>query len=170
MLLKPNACHVTPALGPSEKQATSPFKNFLGVQGIQEKNVFFTIHCNPSLAYISVRDRQSSQSNTSVQSRILGGIFFVQQIAAKCWLGKGGKLSRILGKKQYSMNTLYVISYKMTSWKAWLYNLHIKNAWIQETWTSCNVFIVYGRLNNDCERGKFAILGFYNKQGLICQS
>ena len=28
---------------------------------------FFTIHCNPSLAYIAVRDLQSSQRNASVQ-------------------------------------------------------------------------------------------------------
>ena len=28
--------------------------------------VFFTIHCSPSLAYIAVRDLQSSQRNTSV--------------------------------------------------------------------------------------------------------
>ena len=35
--------------------------------------VFFTIHCNPSLAYIAVRDLQSSQRNVSVQSLILVG-------------------------------------------------------------------------------------------------
>ena len=62
-------------------------QEFFGCTGCSGKLCFFTIHCNPSLAFISVRDRQSSQSNTSVQSRILGGIFFVQQIAAKCWRG-----------------------------------------------------------------------------------
>ena len=38
------------------------------VQGVQEKCCFFTIHCNPSLAYIAVRDLQTSQRNASVQS------------------------------------------------------------------------------------------------------
>ena len=45
------------------------------VQGVQEKLCFFTIHCNPSLAYIAVRDRQSSQRNASVQSLLLAGNF-----------------------------------------------------------------------------------------------
>ena len=31
------------------------------LHGVQEKLCFFTIHCNPSLAYIAVRDLQSSQ-------------------------------------------------------------------------------------------------------------
>ena len=35
-------------------------------------------------------------------------IFFVQPIAAECWRGRDGKLSRIFGKKtQYLINTLY---------------------------------------------------------------
>ena len=38
------------------------------VKGIQEKLCFFTIHCNPSLTYIAVRDLQSSQRNESIQS------------------------------------------------------------------------------------------------------
>ena len=33
--------------------------------------VFFTIYCNPSLAYIAVRDLQSSQRNASVLSLLL---------------------------------------------------------------------------------------------------
>ena len=38
-------------------------KNKDYVQGVQEKLCFFTIHCNPpSLAYISVRDLQSSHA------------------------------------------------------------------------------------------------------------
>ena len=40
----------------------------LVLQGVQEKLCFFTIHCNPSPAYIAVRDLQSSQRNASVQS------------------------------------------------------------------------------------------------------
>ena len=67
------------------------------VQGVQEKWCFFTIHCNPSLTYITVRDLQSSESNASVQALLLAGNFL--PIAAKCWRGRGGKLSRILGKE-----------------------------------------------------------------------
>ena len=59
--------------------------------------VFFTIHCNSSLAYIAVRDLKSSQRNASVQSLLLAGDFCVQPIAAECWRGRGGKLSRNLG-------------------------------------------------------------------------
>ena len=43
----------------------------LELPGVQEKLCFLlTIHCNPSLAYIAVRDLQSSQRNASVQSLI----------------------------------------------------------------------------------------------------
>ena len=48
-------------------------------QGVQEKLCFFTIHCNPSLAYIDVRDLQSSRRNASVQSLLLAGISFYNQ-------------------------------------------------------------------------------------------
>ena len=68
------------------------------IQGVQEKFSFFTIHWNPSLAYITVRYLQSSQRNASEQSLLLAGIF-EQPIAAECWREGGGKLSRILGKK-----------------------------------------------------------------------
>ena len=40
---------------------------------------FFIIHCNSLLAYIAVRDLQSSQHNTSVQSLLLAGNFFYNQ-------------------------------------------------------------------------------------------
>ena len=51
----------------------------LKVLGIQEKICFLTIHCNPSLAYIAVRDLQSSQRNTSVQSlRLAGNLLYNQ--------------------------------------------------------------------------------------------
>ena len=50
-------------------------------------------------AYIAVRDLQSSQRYASVQSLPLADNFFLQPIAAECWRGRGGKLSRILGKK-----------------------------------------------------------------------
>ena len=45
------------------------------LQGVQEKLCFFTIHCNPSLAYIALRDLQSSRRNASVQSLLLAGNF-----------------------------------------------------------------------------------------------
>ena len=41
--------------------------------------VFFPIHCKPSLAYIAVRDLQSSQHNASVQSLLLAGNFLYNQ-------------------------------------------------------------------------------------------
>ena len=49
------------------------------MQGVQEKLCFSTIHCNPSLAYIAVRDLQSSQRNASVQSLLLAGDFLYNQ-------------------------------------------------------------------------------------------
>ena len=45
----------------------------LDIQGVKEKLCFF--HCNPSLAYIAVKDLQSSQRNASVQLLQLAGIF-----------------------------------------------------------------------------------------------
>ena len=45
------------------------------IQGVQEKLCIFTIHCNPFLAYIAVRDLQSSRRNASVQSLLLAGHF-----------------------------------------------------------------------------------------------
>ena len=63
-----------------------------------EKLCFFTIHCNPSLAYISVRDLLSSQRYASVKSVLLAGNFLYR--AAECWRGRGGKLSRILEKNK----------------------------------------------------------------------
>ena len=56
------------------KMAGEPARIML--QGVLEKLCFFTIHCNPSLAYIAVRDLQSSQHNASVQSLLLAGNFF----------------------------------------------------------------------------------------------
>ena len=77
------------------------------IQGVQEKLCLFTIHCNPSLAHIAVRDFQSS-SAMRVHTHSYWLVIFVQPIAAECRWGRGGKLPRILGKKtQYLMNTLY---------------------------------------------------------------
>ena len=61
------------------------------VTGVQEKLCFFKIHYNPSLAYIAV------QCECTVNP--IGLYFFVQPIAAECWRGRGGKLSRIHEKK-----------------------------------------------------------------------
>ena len=38
------------------------------IQGVQEKMCFSTIHCNPFLAYMAVRDLQSSQPSKRVYS------------------------------------------------------------------------------------------------------
>ena len=45
------------------------------IQCVGEKLCFFTIFCNSSLAYIAVKDLQSSQRNASVQSLLLAGDF-----------------------------------------------------------------------------------------------
>ena len=46
------------------------------LQGVQEKLCFSTIHCNPSLAYIALRDLQSSQRNGVYSySLLLAGSF-----------------------------------------------------------------------------------------------
>ena len=47
--------------------------------GCSEKMCFFTIHFNPSLVYIAVKDLQSSQRNASVQSLLLAGNFLYNQ-------------------------------------------------------------------------------------------
>ena len=52
---------------------------YWAIQDVQEKLCFFPIYCNPSLAYIAVRDLQSSQRNASVQSLLLPGIFLDSQ-------------------------------------------------------------------------------------------
>ena len=49
------------------------------IQGVQEKKCFFTIYCNPSLAYIAVRDLQSSHRKANVQSLPLAGNFLYNQ-------------------------------------------------------------------------------------------
>ena len=76
----------------------------VGWSGVQEKNAFFTIHCNSSLAYIAIRDLQISQRNASVQPLLVAGNFFVQPIAAEFWRGRDGKLSRILEKNNPIFN------------------------------------------------------------------
>ena len=57
-----------------------PHRSRLGIiQGVQVKLCFFTINCNPSLAYIAVRDLQCSQRNAIVQSLLLAGNFLYNQ-------------------------------------------------------------------------------------------
>ena len=53
--------------------------NMIEVQGVEEKLSFFTIYCNPSLAYIAVRDLQSSHRNASIQSLLFAGKFLYKQ-------------------------------------------------------------------------------------------
>jgi len=49
------------------------------IQGVQEKLCFFKILCNHSLAFIAVKDLQSSHRNASVQSLQLAGNFLYNQ-------------------------------------------------------------------------------------------
>ena len=64
--------HSAPAC---QVQAVPPVALLKGLFRVFRKNcVFFKIHCNPSLAYIAVRDHQSSQHNASVQSLLLAGV------------------------------------------------------------------------------------------------
>ena len=71
---------------------------------------FFTIHWSLYLAYIAVRDLQSSQRNASIQSLLLAGNFFVRPITAECWRGRGGKLS----KKITNEHPVFVERVKLT--------------------------------------------------------
>ena len=66
---------------------------------------FFTIHCNPSLANIAVRDLQSSQRNASVQSLLLAGNFLYLCNSSRVLTRE---IRAFLKKTQYLMNTLYV--------------------------------------------------------------
>ena len=62
-----------------------------GEEKLAQENVcfFFTIHSNPSLVYIAVRDLQSCQRNASVQSLLLAGHFCTtnssQVLAREMW-------------------------------------------------------------------------------------
>ena len=58
----------------------SPIHGLCVIQGVQEKLCFFTIHSDPSLAYIAVGDLQSSQRNASVQSLLLAVNFLYDQL------------------------------------------------------------------------------------------
>ena len=55
------------------------YRNMIMYRVFRKKGVFFTNHCNPSLAYIAVRDLQSSQRNASVQSLLFAGNFLYNQ-------------------------------------------------------------------------------------------
>ena len=72
------------------------------IQGVQEKLCFFTIHCNPSLAYIAVRDIQSSQRNASVQSLLLASYFLYNQYLPSAGEGEVANFRELLEK-----NTLF---------------------------------------------------------------
>ena len=80
--------------------------------GCSGKNVFFhnSLQPLPRLHRCCMRPTKlSTQCECTVTP--IGWQFFVQPIAAECWLGRGGKLSRILGEKTQSlMNTLYMYS------------------------------------------------------------
>ena len=70
-------------VGVENTQALQAFAKLVhktGYYRVFRKNcVFFTIHCNPQLAFITVREFQSSQRNASVQSLLLAGNFLYNQ-------------------------------------------------------------------------------------------
>ena len=68
------------------------------IQGVHEKLCFFTIHCNPSLAYIAVRDLQSSQREASVQSLLLAGNFLYSQLQPSAGEGEVANFREFLEK------------------------------------------------------------------------
>ena len=82
------------------------------IRGVQEKLCFFTIHCkccNPSLAYIVVRNRQSSKHNASAQSLLLAGNFLYNQQQPSAVEGEVVNFKKSWQKNpQYLMNTLYI--------------------------------------------------------------
>ena len=60
--------------------------------------VFFQNHCNPSLAYIAVKDLQSSQRNASVQSILLAGNFLYNQYQPSAGEGEVANFREFLEK------------------------------------------------------------------------
>ena len=86
------------------------------VQGVQEKLCFFgTIHCNPSLAYIAVRDLQSSQRNASVQSLLLAGISFYNQQQPSAGEGEVANFREFLENNTIIIEQpVYDIAYRCT--------------------------------------------------------
>merc|ERR1711911_407917 len=86
----------------------SIFGKVTNKQGVQENLCFFTIHCNPSLAYIAGRHLQRSQHNASVpsvQPLLLAGNFCTTNssrvLARERWQTFKNSL-----KTQFLMNTL----------------------------------------------------------------
>ena len=73
------------------------------IQDVQEKNFIFSqFAATPPCPHRCTRpSKLLMQCECTVT-------FFVQPIAAECWRGRAGKLSRILEKKQYLMSTLYI--------------------------------------------------------------
>ena len=79
------------------------------IKGVQEKLWFFTIHCNPSLTYIAVRDLQGSLNAMRVYSHSYWLVLFCttnssQVLARERWQ----TFENSWKKTQFLMNTLYV--------------------------------------------------------------
>ena len=93
----------------NDKNIIVPYRHKEIRYKVFKKNcVFFTTHCNPSLADIAVRDLQSSQRNPSVQSLLLAGNFLYNQYQPSAGEGEVANFENSLKKTQYLMNTLYV--------------------------------------------------------------
>ena len=78
----------------------------LVLQGVQEKLCFFTIHCNPSPAYIAVRDLQSSQRNAVYNYSYWLVIFCTTNSSRVLARERWQTFENSWKKTQYLMNTL----------------------------------------------------------------
>ena len=90
----------------------------LRAAGCSGKIVFFTIHYNPSLAYIAVRDLQSSQRNAIVQSLLLASNFCTTNSSRVLARERWQTSENSWKKTQYLMNK---IEYN----HIWFLNIHI---------------------------------------------
>ena len=83
--------------------------NRIYIQGVQKKLCFFTIHCNPSLAYIAVRDLLQALNAMRVYSHSYWLVIFCtanssRVLAREMWQ----TFENSWKKTQYLMNTLYI--------------------------------------------------------------
>ena len=102
--------------------------------------VFFTIHCsNPTLAYIVVRDLQSSQRNVSVQTLLLAGNYCTTNSSRELAMERWQTLENSRKKTQYLTNTLYKDIQNVLQLLYILYYTVRNNGYIyHETWSYSN--------------------------------
>merc|ERR1711860_43320 len=86
------------------------------IKGVQRKIVgfFFTIHCNPSLAYIAVYETFKALNATRVYSRSYWLVIFCTTNSSRVLARERWQtFENSWKKKQYLMNTLYFMISKM---------------------------------------------------------